>query len=80
MSYQLFFTLILTLNNFKSNDQHFIQINAVSMGTKCTPTYATLFMGKFEGTHILPSNKENILQNSRYIDDIFFIWFGSQED
>ena len=29
-----FLTLILTLNNFKSNDQHFIQINVVSMGVR----------------------------------------------
>ena len=69
-------TLILTLNNFKFNDEHFIQNNGVSMGTKCAPTYATLFMGKFEETYILPNIKENILQYNRYIDDIFFIWFG----
>ena len=73
-----FLTLILTLNNFKFNDEHFIQINGVS--TKCAPTYATLFMGKFEETYILPNIKENILQYSRYIDDIFFIRFGSQVD
>ena len=45
----------------------------VSKGTKCAPTYATLFMGKFEETHILPNIQENILQYNRYIDDIFFI-------
>ena len=50
------------------------------MGTKCAPTYATLFMGKFEETYILPNIKESILQYSRYIDDIFFIWFGSEVD
>ena len=75
-----FLTLTLTLNNFKFNDQHFIQLNGVSMGTKCAPTYATLFMGKFEETHILPSIQENILQYNRYIDDIFFIWFGTEVD
>ena len=50
------------------------------MGTKCAPTYATLFMGKFGETHILPNIQENILQYNRYIDDIFFIWFGTEVD
>ena len=42
--------------------------------------YATLFMGKFEEMYMLPNIKENILQYSRNIDDIFFIWFGSEVD
>ena len=32
-----FLTLILTLNNFIFNDEHYVQINGCSMGTKCAP-------------------------------------------
>ena len=56
-----FLTLILTLNNFQFNDQNILQINGVSMGTKCAPQYATLFMGKFEETYMLPRIREAIL-------------------
>ena len=69
-----FLTLILTLNNFQFNDQNILQINGGSMGTKCAPQYATLFMGKFKETHLLPRIREAILLYYRFIDDIFFIW------
>ena len=50
------------------------------MGTKCAPTYASIFMGLFEETHILPRIKDQILLYVRYIDDIFFLWKGTEED
>ena len=75
-----FLTLILTLNNFQFNDENILQINGVSMGTKCAPQYANLFMGKFEESHILPKIKDIILLYCRFIDDIFFIWTGSEEE
>ena len=73
-----FLTLILTLNNFQFNDENYVQTNGASMGTKCAPTYVTLFMGKFEETHILPRIREMILLYIRFIDDIFFLWKGSE--
>ncbi len=75
-----FLRLILTLNNFQFNDENFIQINGASMGTKCAPTYATLFMGRFEETHILPRIRDKILLYTRFIDDIFFLWKGSESE
>jgi hypothetical protein len=72
--------LILTLNNFVFNDQNYIQVNGASMGTKCAPTYASLFMGKFEETYIIPKIRNSIMMYVRYIDDIFLIWKGSEED
>ena len=75
-----FLTLILTLNNFQFNDQNFLQINGVSMGTKCAPTYATLFMGKFEQIHILPRLGELASLYCRFIDDIFFLWKGTEDE
>ena len=74
-----FLNLILTLNNFQFNDENYIQINGVSMGTKCAPTYATPFMGQFEETYILPRIRELILLYVRFIDDIFFLWNDTEE-
>ena len=50
------------------------------MGTKCAPTYASLFMGLFEQVHIMPKIKDFILIYVRYIDDIFFIWKGTEQE
>ena len=68
-----FLTLILTLNNFQFNDENYIQLNGASMGTKCAPSYANLFMGYFEDRNILPLINELSLIYSRFIDDIFFM-------
>ena len=75
-----FLSLILTLNNFVFNDENYVQVNGASMGTKCAPSYASLFMGKFEETHILPKIRDLILIYVRYIDDIFFIWPGTERE
>ena len=50
----VFLTLILTLNSFIFNDKNYVQINGCSMGTKCAPTYASLYMGWFVNQCILP--------------------------
>ena len=75
-----FLLLILTLNNFIFNEKNFVQINGASMGTKCAPTYASIFMGLFEETHILPCIRDKILLYVRYIDDIFFLWKGTKAE
>ena len=75
-----FLGLILTLNNFTFNGTNYLQVNGVSMGTKCAPSYANLFMGQFEIQHILPRIREKALIYTRYIDDIFFIWTGSEPE
>ena len=46
-------TLILILNNFIFNGQHYLQKMECPMGTKCAPNYADIFMGDFEeNTHL----------------------------
>ena len=71
--------LILTLNNFIFNDQNYVQVNGASMGTKCAPTYASLFMGRFEETYIIPKIRNSIMLYVRYIDDIFLVWKTEEE-
>ena len=73
-----FLKLILTLNNFISNSSNFLQLNRCAMEIKCTPTYTNIFMGIFEETHNYPLIKLKVQLYFRYIDDLFFIWTGSE--
>ncbi len=40
--------LILTLNNFELNGDHYLQIQGTAMGTRVAPSYANLFMAELE--------------------------------
>ena len=40
--------LVLTLNAFSFDDQHYRQIGGVAMGSKMGPNYACLFVGYIE--------------------------------
>ena len=42
-----FLTLILFLNNFSFNDEHYLQCKGFAMGAKCSGSYVDLFMGLF---------------------------------
>ena len=70
--------LILTLNNFVFQDQHFLQTQGTAMGTSMAPSYACLFMGMFE-TNFLNSCKNKPIIWLRYIDDIFILWNKGRE-
>ena len=50
------------------------------MGKKCAPSYANLFMGNFEKTHILPLLQEKSSLYLRFINGIFFLWNGTEEE
>ena len=71
---------VLTLNNFVFNDEHFLQIKGCAMGTICAPSYANIFMGRFESERIYPKIESIIQSYLRYIDDVFLIWTGSKEE
>ena len=50
------------------------------MGTKCAPSYANIFMGKFEETYIYPRILHKTRIFLRFIDDLFFVWKGTEEE
>lgn len=50
-----------------------------AMGTRMAPSYANLFMGKFEQTFIMAGNPFVSIVKL-YIDDIFFLWQGTEEE
>ena len=60
---------------------YYLQVNGVSMGSKCAPSVACTFMGDFERIHIhsLPSDQPRPLIWLRFIDDIFAIWTHGPE-
>ena len=50
------------------------------MGTACIPSYANIFMARFEEKHIYPFIKDKVELHEiylRYIYNMFFIWKGS---
>ena len=64
--------LILTVNNFIFNNVNYLQIQNCTIGTICVPSYANIFMGKFESTHIYPYIREKTITYLGYIDYLFF--------
>ena len=74
-----FLSHVLNLNNFSFNDRHFLQKKGCAMGSKCSGSYADIFMGDFESTHIYPRISEKHRCYTRYKDDIFLIWTDGEE-
>ena len=71
--------LILTLNNFIFNGVNYLQTLGCAMVTICAPS-ANIFMGRFEETQIYPRIVNKIRTFLRYIDDLFFIWKGTEAE
>ena len=68
--------MILTMNNFTSNDQHVLQstfFHGTAMGTRMAPSNANLFIGKFEQQAIENAPYKPFVW-WRFIDEIFVVW------
>ncbi len=74
-----FLSLILNLNNFTFNDENYLQIKGCAMGSKCSSSYADIFMGKFENDKIYPLINGKTSCYYRFRDDIFMIWTAGEE-
>ena len=61
--------LVLNLNSFEFNGNHFHQISGVAMGTKMGPSYANLFMGHLEQNIVRDYRGPSPEHLHRYIDD-----------
>ena len=64
---------VLKKNFFEFNGQIKQQILGATIGTKCTRTYACIYMDKMEG-EVLEKQKYKPFTYLWYINDIFFIW------
>ncbi len=69
--------LVLTCNNFKFGDNHYLQKSGTAMGTRMAPSYANLFMADFEERYVY-TYKNPPLFWKRFIDDIFSIFVGTE--
>ena len=67
-----FLALILALNNFMFNCKNYLQIRGCAMGT--------YIYGKIWTEKYLPLIKGKVDLYLRYIDDIFLIWKGTEEE
>ena len=71
--------VVLTCNNFEFNGSHYLQVQGVSMGTKCAPTYANLVLSVIE-SEFLNTLTVKPLCWYRFIDDIFTVFDGSSDE
>uniref|UniRef100_A0A8C5P9M3 Reverse transcriptase domain-containing protein n=1 Tax=Leptobrachium leishanense TaxID=445787 RepID=A0A8C5P9M3_9ANUR len=74
---------ILKNNYFKFEEEFYIQRKGTAMGTKFLPSYANLYMAGWESQFVYGSRSwalGNVLSYRRYIDDVFFIWRGLEDD
>ena len=66
------------MNNFVSNDEHFIRQHGTAMGTRMAPAFANLFMGEFE-SKALEGYVDKPFLWLRYIDNILMVWTHGNE-
>ncbi|XP_041419667.1 uncharacterized protein LOC121393892 [Xenopus laevis] len=72
---------ILKRNYFLFEGKFYEQSQGTSMGSNVAPAYANLYMAHFEDNFVY-NNQEFwplILMWLRYIDDLFFVWQGTEE-
>ena len=50
------------------------------MGTICAPAYVNIFLTEFEEKDVYPPIKNLSMLYLQYIDDIFMIWKGNDDD
>ncbi|KAJ1188794.1 hypothetical protein NDU88_005551, partial [Pleurodeles waltl] len=75
--------IILFNNYFDFNGTIYKQIKGVSMGAAYAPSVANLYVGAFEEKHIyneIAPFFENVHLWCRYMDDVFFIWRGKEQE
>ena len=73
---------ILQSNTMKFTDRFFHQVQGTAMGTPMAVNYANIFMSSFETRMLREFAAKYGTQPFvwlRYIDDVFFIWNGSEE-
>ena len=70
--------MILTMNNFEFENNHYLKPHGTAMGAKMASAYANLFMSDRE-QKILTQSPLKPLVSLRYIDDVFMIWLHGEE-
>lgn len=68
----------LTRNDFIFNSQCYLQVKGTAMGKRFAPSYANIFMAKWEEA-ALAAWPQKPLYYYRFLDDIWGVWSGSRE-
>ena len=74
--------LVLKRNVAEFNGKIYHQTWGTSMGAKCSPSYADIFMADLEERFLESLDTEvrsNIILYKRYLDDIFLLYKGSED-
>ena len=71
---------VLTYNIFVFDSSYWLQIYGTAMGTRVAPTFACIFMGWLETRLLAAWTGTAVHLWRRFIDDIFFVWKGSEEE
>lgn len=69
----------LTRNDFMFDGKFYLQIKGTAMGKKFAPAYANIFMANWEKEALAKCQKKPVCY-LRYLDDIWGIWVGSEEE
>ena len=72
-------SIVLKNNIFEFSGEFYLQLQGTAMGTKMTPSYANIFMGNLK-PKLIVQDTPHIQLCKRYIDDIFIIWTGTDEE
>lgn len=67
----------LTKNDFEFNSEWFLQVKGTAMGKKFAPSYANIYMAKWE-EGALAAWPLKPLQYWRFLDDIWGVWPGTE--
>ena len=73
------FEIVLRCNVFSFDGQIYEQIQGTAMGTKMAPSYANLFMDRFERAFLAQEPIQPLIWK-RYMDDILCIWTGTRSE
>ena len=73
------FEIVLKCNVFRFDGQIYEQIQGTAMGTKMAPSYANLFMDRFERAFLAQEPTQPLVWK-RYIDNILCIWIGTRSE
>ena len=66
--------IVLDYNFFTFGDSKWKQLRGLAMGTPVAPVLATLYLGYYEETKILPLCRQCLRMYKRYLDDILVVW------
>jgi len=73
-------TLVLKCNIFEFNGDHYLQVQGTAMGTKMSPSYASIFMDYLEKKQLLMLVPLKPHMWLRFTDDIYIQWRHGSKD